>query len=104
MAVVAIAGDDLVARGERQLHADYDRFLADIEMAESADQPHSVHLARLFLEAADQQHVAVGLELDLLAEIRDRGEVAVVRNRFWGVGNLLVGAFVLSFVLLGERH
>ena len=41
------------------LHADHDRFLADIEMAEAADQPHAVELARLLLEAADQQHVAI---------------------------------------------
>ena len=41
------------------MHADDDRLLADIEMAEAADQPHAVHLARLLLEAADQQHVAV---------------------------------------------
>jgi hypothetical protein len=102
MAVVAITGDDLVAGRERQLHADDHRFLADIEMAEAADQAHSVHLARLLFEAADQQHVAVGLELRLLAEIGDHGRVAVavVRNRFWGVGN----RFVSAFILLGERH
>jgi hypothetical protein len=29
VAVVAIAGDDLVARRERQRHADHDRFLED---------------------------------------------------------------------------
>ena len=43
---------------ERRLHADDDRLLADIEMAEAADQPHAVHLPGSFLEAADQQHVA----------------------------------------------
>ena len=68
VAVVAIAGDDLVALLDRHLHADHDRFLADVEVAEAADQPHAVHLARLLLEAADQQHLAVGGKLLLLAE------------------------------------
>ena len=45
---------------ERHLHADDDGLLADIEMAEAADQAHAVELARLLLEAADQQHVAIG--------------------------------------------
>jgi hypothetical protein len=30
VAVVAIAGDDLVARRERQRHADHDRFLNEV--------------------------------------------------------------------------
>ena len=59
MAVVAIGGDDAVALLQRRLDADDDRLLADIEVAEAADQPHAVQLARLLLEAADQQHVAV---------------------------------------------
>ena len=44
------------------MHADDHRFLADIEMAEAADEAHAVHLARLLLEAADQQHVAIELQ------------------------------------------
>ena len=32
---------------DRKLHADDDRFLADIQMAEAADQPHAVELAGL---------------------------------------------------------
>ena len=44
---------------ERRLHADDDGLLADIEMAEAADQAHAVELAGLLLEAADQQHVAI---------------------------------------------
>ena len=62
------------------LHADDDRFLADVEVAEAADQAHAVHLARLLLEAADQQHVPVGREFLLLGEGRHvgcgRGDVA----------------------------
>jgi hypothetical protein len=59
VAVVAIAVMTW-SPSQRGLHADHDRFLADIEVAEAADQPHAVELARLLLEAADQQHVAVG--------------------------------------------
>jgi hypothetical protein len=63
VAVVAVAGDDLVALADGKLHPDDHSFLADIEVAEAADQPHSVHLPRLFFETADQQHPAVGVEL-----------------------------------------
>jgi hypothetical protein len=59
MAVIAIAGDDAVALFERGLDADHHRFLADIEVAETTDQPHAVHLARLFFKPADQQHVLI---------------------------------------------
>ena len=72
---------------ERHLHADDDGFLADIEMAEAADQPHAVHLARLLLEAADGQHGAVGGKFLLLAEVGDR--------------RLGVGAWI---AFLGDRH
>ncbi len=34
--------------------------LADIEVAEAADQPHAIELAGLFLEAADEKHLAIG--------------------------------------------
>src|SRR4029077_16595546 len=53
MAVVAVAGDDLVAFLDRHLHADHHGLLADIEVADPADQPHAVHLAGLFLEPPD---------------------------------------------------
>ena len=56
--VVAVSGYDLIALLQGHLHADDDGFLADIEMAEAADRTHAVELAGLFLEAADQQHVA----------------------------------------------
>src|SRR6185295_14033917 len=59
VAVIAIAGDNAVARRECRLHAHDDRLLPDVEMAEAADQAHAVELARLLLEAADQQHVAI---------------------------------------------
>ena len=59
VAVIAIGGDDLVAWLERRLHAHHHGFLADIEVAEAADQAHAVELPRLLLEAADQQHVRI---------------------------------------------
>jgi hypothetical protein len=74
VAVVAVGGDDLVARFQAGLHPDHDGFLADVEVAETADEPHAVELAGLLLEAADQEHVAVGAE-ELLR--RHRGGLAV---------------------------
>jgi hypothetical protein len=69
-------------------------------MAEAADQAHAVHLARLLLEPADQQHVAVGLEFRVLAEIGDRiargTAIAGFRKGARGLGN--------RFTVMGERH
>ena len=58
---------------ERRLQPDRDRFLADIEMAEAADQAEAVELAGLLLEAADQQHLLVEFEQFLLARL-DSGD------------------------------
>ena len=55
------------------LHADDDGFLADIEVAEAADEAHAVHLAGLLLEAADQQHLAIGGEFVVKSELRQPG-------------------------------
>ena len=63
MAVVAIARDHLVTRLRRHLHADDHRFLADVEVAEPADEAHAIHLAGLLLETPDHQHFAIGLEI-----------------------------------------
>ena len=41
---------------------DRDRFLADVEVAEAADQPEPVELPRALLEAADEQHLAIEFE------------------------------------------
>ena len=77
VAVVAIAGDlGVLALLRRHGDAGDDRFLADIEVAEAADQPHAIHLAGLLLEAPDQQHVAIGLELLVLGELRGYWRVA----------------------------
>ncbi len=45
--------------GADRHHAGYDRLLADIEMAETADQPHAVKLARPLFKAPDQKHIAI---------------------------------------------
>src|SRR5262249_50719354 len=72
VSVIAVAGDDLVALIEGQLHAHDNGFLTDIEVAETANQSHSVELARLLLEAANHQHVAVNAKLEFLAEFGRR--------------------------------
>ncbi len=59
VAVVTVAGNDRILVAERVLDADGNRLLADIEMAEAADQTHAVELAGLLLEAPDQQHLTV---------------------------------------------
>ena len=70
VAVVAIGGDHRIAVAERVLHADRDRFLADVEVAEAADQAHAVELARLLLEAPDQQHLAIVAQQQLAVVAR----------------------------------
>ena len=62
MAVVAVAGDALVAFFGGSLQPDHDGLLPDVEVAEPADQTHAIKLAGLFLESADQQHLAVELQ------------------------------------------
>ena len=66
--MVAIAGDHAVLVGiERRLQPDRDRFLADVEVAEAADQAEAVELAGLLLEPADQQHLLVEVQQLVLA-------------------------------------
>jgi hypothetical protein len=59
VAVVAVGGDALVPLLCGRFEPDHHRLLADVEVAEAADQSHAVELARLLLEAPDQEHVAV---------------------------------------------
>ena len=66
MAVVAVRGDHLIAWLQGKLHADHHRLLADIQMAEPADQAHAVELAGLLLEAADLQHIVIGFQQQVL--------------------------------------
>ena len=81
--VVAIAGDHLIAGLRRKLHADDDRFLTDIEMTEPADEAHAVHLPGLLLEAADEQHFPVGVEILVLVELGRIGDGFASRILDW---------------------
>src|SRR5262249_59438710 len=61
MAVVAISGDDLVPGLDCHLHADDDRLLPDVKVAEAADQAHAVELPGLFFESAHEEHLAASV-------------------------------------------
>ncbi len=89
VAVVAVARDHRIALADRVLHADRDRLLADVEMAEAADQPHAIHLAGLLLEASDQQHLAVVGHQQLAIDVRDRlaREVVLADDGYLALGS-----------------
>ena len=70
MAMIAIGGDHLIAFADGHLHPRHHRLLADIEMAEAADEAHAVKLPRLLLKAADQQHEAIGSQFLLGGQLR----------------------------------
>src|SRR5262249_7213460 len=78
MAVVAISGDDLVPGLDCHLHAEDDRLLPDVKVAEAADQAHAVELPGLFFESSDEEHLAISVKLLLAVEIRR------LRRRFDG--------------------
>jgi hypothetical protein len=78
VAVIAIRRDHLVALRLSHLQTDNDGFLPDIEMAETADEAHAIKLAGFLLEAADEQHVAVGAQF-LLAGKSAVAELGPVR-------------------------
>ena len=89
VAVVAVAGDDAVGPGQRRLDAGDDRLLADVEVAEAADQPHAVHLPGTLLEAADEQHLAIEgeqLVVGRVVPLRIVWSFADGRDRFDGRG------------------
>src|SRR5690606_6555079 len=66
VAVIAVAGDDAVlAFLQCRLQPDRDGLLADVEMAEPADQAETIELPGLLLEAADQQHLFVEVQQKL---------------------------------------
>ena len=69
MTVIAISGDHLIAVTLGHLHADDDGFLADVEVAEAADQPHAIHLTGFLFETADQEHVAERQEFFVLVKL-----------------------------------
>ncbi len=68
--MVAIPGDHTVVpflEGGLKTHSD--SFLADVEMAEPADQAETVELARLLFKAANQDHLLVELQQFLITGI-----------------------------------
>src|SRR6185295_7768991 len=70
-------GDHLITGFEGRLQADDDRFLADVEVAKTANQTHAVELACALFEAADEQHVAIKAEQVVLARFRCVNAVAI---------------------------
>ena len=64
--VVTVGRDDAVRRADGLHHAGEDGFLADVEVAESAEFLLDVQVTAALLEAAHQQHVAVPLDVGLL--------------------------------------
>ena len=82
MAVITIGGDDLVAFLQRHLHADDDSFLADVEVTETADEAHTIELACFFLETADEEHFAIGLQIGIAIELGDRALCEVLLAGF----------------------
>src|SRR5262249_10986615 len=71
--------------------ADDDGLLPDIEVAKAPDQAHSVELAGLFLEPADEQHVAKRGQLLLFGEVGHRARSVVAGTALGGRRN---GRFV----------
>jgi len=100
VAMIAIAGDHLVTLFDGHLHANDDRLLPDVQMAETSDQPHAIELTCFFLEAADAQHVPVGTQLLLLVELRYRRRLirGAARGRGFAAGysHFLLGACMPS--------
>ncbi len=82
--VVTVSGYDLIALFQGHLHADHDRFLTDIEMAETADRAHSIELAGFFLKTPDQQHGAQRAQFLFPGEF----EGALGAVAFWWAGFL----------------
>jgi hypothetical protein len=87
MPVVAVGGNHLIPLLQAHLHADNHGFLADIQMAKAANQPHAVKLAGLFLEPADQQHVAIGAQQFFARQGWGFGFAAPLAGGFCGLGH-----------------
>ena len=97
--MIPVTGDHLVAVAFGHLHADDDGLLPDIEVAETADQAHAVHLAGLFLETPDQKHLPQRVEFLFLVEFRARRmRWRDLDGRQAGVGDWF------SFFRLGDGH
>jgi len=57
VAVVAIGRNHGILFLQSGLYADHNGFLTDVEVAETADQSHTVELPCFFFETADEQHI-----------------------------------------------
>ena len=94
MAMVAIARGELIALARRHFRADDDGLLADVEMAEAADDAHAVQLPGLLLEAADEQHLAKGAKLLLARESRNglsgARAIACIRHRLFPASQAVI--------------
>ena len=87
MPMVAVGGDYLIPRLQAHLHANHDRFLADIKVAKATNQPHAVKLACFFFEPADQQHVTIGAEHFFPRQRWGLGFAAPFTGGFCGLGH-----------------
>ena len=107
MAVVPVAGDDLVAVALDGRHAHRNGFLADVKMAETADQTHAVELAGALLEPPDEQHRAVVAQ-PLIVIARRRGltrrSPGLARTRHRGLHPSLHTATTLAGSWLRSDH
>jgi hypothetical protein len=61
--VVAVGGHDVVVAVERRDRARRHRFLADVQVGEAADEAVGVGLGDALLEAPDEHHLAVHVDL-----------------------------------------
>lgn len=68
MTVIPISGDHLIAFNGCHLHADDHGLLTDVEMTKPTNEPHAIHLTRLFFEAADGEHHFVGFQIFIAGE------------------------------------
>ena len=87
---------------------DRDRFLADVEVAEAADQPEPVQLPGALLEAADEQHLLVEIEQFVLRRLIARRlgrafAIGAARGRRFGHGLLGGSRHIYSPHSYGRR-
>jgi hypothetical protein len=71
--VIAVTRDHaILVVVEGALQPDRDRFLADVEVAEPADEPEAIELPGPLLEPADEQHLLVELQKLFVARLVTR--------------------------------
>ena len=95
LAVIAVGSDHVVVGADHRHHAGRDRFLSDVEVAESADLAERVRFGAALLEASLQEHRMK----QLATELRCRSSEVVRRC---GIG-AVVARRAFLFPLLGGR-